>query len=103
MDLLKEGSRAAVTIQWPVLYASDELVGIGTLLEVSSLECRVAGTMPVATDMHLRVWISPTNRNDALYVKEARVVWARQNEFGLEMVDVDADDRQWLTRFFERC
>ena len=72
------------------------------LLEVSSLECRVAGTMPVATGMHLRVWISPTNRNDTLYVKEARVVWTRQNEFGLEMVDVDADDRRWLTRFFER-
>ena len=103
MDLLKEGSHAAVTIQWPLLYANNELVGIGTLLEVSSLECRVAGTMPVATGMHLRVWISPTNRNDALYVKEARVVWTRQNEFGLEMVDVDADDRQWLTRFFERC
>jgi hypothetical protein len=26
--------------------------------------------------------------------------WARETEIGLEIVDVDPDDHQWLTRFF---
>ena len=103
MGLLQQVGHGSVTVQWPALYASADLVGKGTVLQVSDHECLVAGTMPVSTGILLKVWISPPNRADALYVREARVVWARKHEFGLEMTEVDADDRQWLLRFVQQC
>jgi hypothetical protein len=43
------------------------------------------GTMPVAAGMVLKVWISPAHREEALYVKEARVLRAQANVFELEL------------------
>ena len=93
-----------LTVQWPLLYANEELVGQGTLLNLSHCECQVgecqvAGTLPVAAGMVLKLWISPKHRDDAIYVEEARVLWARANEFGLELCQVDVEDHEWLLSF----
>jgi hypothetical protein len=85
-------------VQWPLLYANKELVGQGTLTKISHRGCEVTGTMPVASGMVLQLWISPGHREDALYVREARVLWSRANEFGLELRQVDAADHEWLMR-----
>jgi hypothetical protein len=92
-----------VIVQWPLLYANKEIVGEGTLLNISHWGCQVAGTMPVARGMVLKLWISPAHRGDALYVKEARVLWVRSNEFGIELREVDVKDYQWLISFFDEC
>jgi hypothetical protein len=39
----------------------------------------------------------------ALYVGEARVLWAGANEFGLELRHMDVEDQQWLLSFFIEC
>jgi hypothetical protein len=90
-------------LHWPLLYANKELVGKGTLLNVSQREWQVAGTMPVQMGMVLKVWISPGERDDALYVREARVLWAGANEFGLEMRQIDIKDHEWLISFLGEC
>ena len=59
--------------------------------------------MPVQMGMDLKVWISPGHRDDALYVREARVLWAGANEFGLEPRHLDGKDHQWLLSFFREC
>ena len=101
MVVVKDGSQASVSVQWPLLYANNDLIGKGTLLNVSHLECVVAGTMPVAEGMIVKMWISPAHRNDALYVKAARVVWVRQNQFGLELLQLDSQDQKWFTRYLD--
>ena len=95
-----------LTVQWPLLSANEDLVGQGTLLTLSHWECQVgecqvAGTIPVATGMVLKLWISPKHRDDAIYVEEARVLWARANEFGLELREVDIEDYEWLVSFLD--
>ncbi len=90
-------------VRWPLLYTNRKLIGQGTVLHVSHRSCRVAGTMPVAAGMVLTVWISPANRDEALYVKEARVLWAQTNEFELELRQVDSKDNQWLMSFLENA
>ena len=50
---------ARFPVQWPMLYANEELIGQGTLVNVSHGGCQVAGTMPVAVGMLLKVWVSP--------------------------------------------
>ena len=101
MGLLGTGDHVVLPVQWPMLYANDDLVGQGTVLSISPVECRVAGTMPVTLGMRLKAWISPSNRHDALYVKTARVLWARNNEFWLEVVDLDVKDREWLRSYLQ--
>ena len=99
-------SHVPLTVQWPLLYANEDLVGQGTLLTLSHWECQVgvcqvAGTIPVATGMVLKLWISPKHRDDAIYVEEARVLWAQANEFGLELRQVDIEDHEWLVSFLD--
>jgi hypothetical protein len=100
MDSRKERRQPSVVVAWPLLYANKKFIGQGTMLKVSADRgCHVAGTMPVAAGMVLRVWISPAHRDEALYVKEARVLWARRHEFWLDLRQVDSQDHQRLIRF----
>ena len=102
MGLLEKGSYAPVSVQWPLLYAENDFVGKGTLLMVSDVQCVVAGTMPVVKGMLLKLWISPTGRNDALCVSAARVVGGRENQFAVELLQLDAYDHEWLRRFVQK-
>lgn len=88
-------------VQWPMLYANEELIGRGTLVNVSHAGCQIVGTMPVAVGMLLKVWLSPAHREEALYVKEARVLWAKEHEFGLEICDLTTNDQRWLRGYLE--
>jgi PilZ domain len=102
MDSLRKWREPShLEMQWLVLYANKSLIGQGTLLTVSHEGCQVAGTMPVAVGMVLKVWISPADRDEALYVKEARVLWMRGHQFWLEFRQVDVQDHQWLINFLE--
>jgi hypothetical protein len=104
MTLVKErANHAPLVVQWPLLYANMELIGQGTLLNLSHRGCQIAGTMPVAAGMVLKVWISPAHRDGALYVKEARVVWAQANQFELELRHVDSQDHKWLMGYLENA
>ena len=89
-------------IKWPVLYANRDLIGQGTVCELSDIGCQVTGTMPVAAGMILKIWISPEHRAEALFVKQAKVVWADAQRFGLELHDMDYQDHQWLVRYLSQ-
>jgi hypothetical protein len=93
--------QARFMVQWPMLYANEELIGRGTLVNVSHAGCQIVGTMPVAVGMLLKVWVSPGHREEALYVKEARVLWAKEHEFGLELRDLTTNDQRWLRGYIE--
>ena len=104
MGSLKEWRQpSSIDVQWPMFYANKKLIGLGTVLNVSHHCCQVAGTMPVDVGMVLKVWISPAHRGEALYVKEAKVLWARAHEFGLELCQVDVQDNEWLKGFLENA
>jgi hypothetical protein len=90
-------------LHWPLLYANKELVGQGTLLTVSG-EGVTGGGYNAGQDGHgpKGVDLARTPRQ-ALYVGEARVLWAGANEFGLELRHMDVEDQQWLLSFFIEC
>jgi hypothetical protein len=58
--------------------------------------CQLAGTMPVAVGMVLKLWVSPSHKDDERCLEEARVLWVRGQEFGLEL---RPKDRQWLMAY----
>ena len=92
---------ARFVTQWHLLYANEELIGQGTLVNLSQFGGQVVGTMPVEIGMVFTLWLSPAHREEALYVQEAPVVWARAHEFGLAFRNVNPKDLRWLTSFLE--
>lgn len=102
METMEElGHYAQFTVRWPLLYGNDELLGQGTVLNISRISCRLAGTMPVAVGMLLKLWACPGQKEDELYVAEARVLWVRRHEFGLELRRMGLKDHQWLVNYLE--
>ncbi len=98
-----EGLRyyARFPVRWPVTYGNDELFGQGNVLDVSHAGCQLADTMPVAAGMVLKLWILPSHREDQLCVEEARVLWVKDYEFGIELRYLPSRDQRWLMGFLE--
>lgn len=88
-------------VRWPLLYTAEDIIGQGTILNVSSIGCQVAGNMPAAVGMTLKVWVWPSQRGEALCVEEARVLWVKAHEFGIEFVRLSHHEQQWLRGFLE--
>ena len=98
-----EGLRyhARFAVKWPVTYGNEELFGRGTVLDVSHAACQLAGTMPVAVGMRLKLWIAPPHRENSLCVDEARVLWVKDHGCGLEFRGLSSRDQRWLMGFLE--
>ncbi len=104
MKTLSPGRRnARFAVRWPILYGTDEVIAQGTLLDLSVMGCRLAGTMPVETGMSLWLRLHPQHRHDELRVEEARVTWVKGLEFGIELKKMPPADHHWLMRFLDRA
>ena len=90
-------------VRWPVLYGDDELLGQGTLLDVSGVGARVVGTMPVAAGKRLKLWVFPPQEGDELYVEETRVLWVNGQEFAIDLCHLLSQDHQGLKDSSERA
>lgn len=94
---------ARFAVRWHVIYGTDEFIGNGTLLDLSALGCRLAGTMPVETGMRLSLRLYPQHKDGDIRIEEAHVTWVNGNEFGLELKKLPTVDHHWLLRFTERA
>jgi PilZ domain-containing protein len=101
-----EGFRhhARFAVSWPVTYWNENvLFGQGTVLDISHVAGRLAGTMPVAVGMVLKVRIAPPQRENPLYVHEGRVLWAKGCKFGVELRGLSSTDHRWLIGFLQNA
>jgi len=95
---------ARFAVWWPVTYWNENvLFGQGTMLDISHVACRLAGTMPVAVGMVLKVRIALPHREDPLFVHDARVLWAEGCKFGLELRGLSPTDHRWLMGFLQNA
>ena len=92
---------ARFSVKWPATYWNEGLFGQGTIVDVSHVGCHMAGTMPVTAGMLLKLWVAPPQGETRLCVEEARVLWSKDYECGLEFREMRPDDRQWLSRYLE--
>jgi PilZ domain-containing protein len=104
MDLLKViRNHPRFPILWPTLYGGDDFIGQGTVLDVSLMGCRLAGTMPPDLGMRLSLCLYPAHRSTEVYIEEARVKWIKDEQFGIEFVKVRTKDLQWLIGYLDRA
>lgn len=89
-------------VKWPVLYGNDELLAEGTVLDLTSLGWRLAGSMPVVPGMQLTLQVSIPERSTPLRIQRATVLWVNNHEFAIEAHDIDPIDRAWVTEFLRQ-
>ena len=89
-------------VRWPMLYGSDELVAEGTVLDLTSLGWRLAGSMPVVPGMQLALQISLPERSAPLQIKRATVLWVKDHEFAIEAQEMAPIDQAWVDEFLRQ-
>lgn len=99
MNPLRRQSRFPV--RWSVLYGNDQFLAEGTVLDVTALGWRVAGTMAVVPGMPitLRVWVP--KKATPLHVQRATVLWVNSHEFAIEVHEMAPRDQVWVTDFLK--
>jgi len=97
-------SRAAqrVSVQIRVRFSSTDSfhhVGDGVALDLSESGCkfRSAQVLPIRSLWNLYLTIPETSR--LVFISEVRVVWAAENEYGIEFLRVMARERTRLRHF----
>lgn len=91
-----------VPVRWPVLYGCDEFVSEGTVLDVTPLGWKVAGSMPVHPGMRLTIQLWPQDKPERIRVEQATVLWVKGCEFALDVPELAPDDRAWITEFLNQ-
>jgi hypothetical protein len=86
-------------VRWPMVYGSDELVAEGTVLDITSLGWRLAGSMPVVPDMQLTLQVSIPERSTPLRIQRATVLWVKDHEFAIEAHEMSPIDHAWVAEF----
>jgi len=89
-------------VRWPVLYRNGELLAEGTVLDLTSLGWRLAGSMPVIPGMQLMLQVSIPERATPLRIQRATVLWVNNHEFAIEAHDMDPIDHAWVTEFLRQ-
>ena len=89
-------------VRWPVLYRNGELLAEGTVLDLTSLGWRLAGSMPVIPGMQLMLQVCIPERSTPLRIQRATVLWVNKHEFAIEAHDMDPIDHAWVTEFLRQ-
>lgn len=89
-------------VRWPMLYGSDELVAEGTVLDLTALGWRLAGSMPVVPGMQLSLQVSIPERSTPLRIQRATVLWVKDHEFAIEAHEMTPVDHTWVDEFLRQ-
>lgn len=86
-----------VPVEYSAAFSAGWLMrGQGVILELSVAGCRARSTFAIKKDDPVRALIDVPRYEDPLHISRAAVRWAKNEEFGLEFLQVEADDRRRL-------
>lgn len=89
-------------VSWPLLYGNEAFVAEGTVLDLTALGWRVAGSIPVVPGMELTLQVSVPERSTPLCVRRATVLWVHDHEFAIEAREMTTMDQAWVTEFLRQ-
>lgn len=89
-------------VSWPVLYGNDTFLAEGTVLDLTALGWRVAGSMPVAPGMQVTLQVFVPERPTPLRVIRATVLWTKDHEFAIEAHEMKLSDQTWVAEFLRQ-
>ena len=89
-------------VSWPVLYGNDTFFAEGTVLDLTALGWRVAGSMPVTPGMQVTLQVFVPERPTPLRVLRATVLWVKDHEFAIEAHEMKSSDQTWVAEFLRQ-
>jgi hypothetical protein len=94
---MQRGDRDRVQVNYSASFSAGWLLnGSGVMLELSVAGGRARSAVPLKTDYHLRLWIDVPRYETTLRIALAAVRWTKGEEFGLEFLKVEQEDRRRL-------
>lgn len=91
-----------VETHFPVIFAGDEFVGEGTVLNVSVPGCAVHSKKEVVPGSYLEMKVLVPDTSPPLSVGLARVRWREGQRFGVEFIRMPGDDQVRLGRLVKK-
>jgi hypothetical protein len=88
-----------VETRLPVIFATDDYVGEGTVVNVSVPGCAIASKQDVAPGAYLEMKVLFPDFSPPLSVGLARVRWRQNRRFGVEFIRMPGEDQVRLGRF----
>ncbi len=83
----------------PVSFDGKPGTGRGTTFNLSLGGCAVGSNTPFDLDATMRLHLHLPSQKSPLKVDRARVTWRAGNDFGVEFLSLDAQERQRLQRY----
>lgn len=103
-DVAKEVRRSErININCHLTYSGIEdgtlIIGEGTTIDLSKEGVGICGNQPVTPGMLLTLCLALPDNEGPLMIDEVRVVWAKDNRFGVESTLIDRKSRLRLDHF----
>lgn len=99
MTLRKYGR---VAVEFPVSLSLAFCRAEGVLLDISLTGCRVKSELEVEKNDRLGLLILVPGYDNPLYINQASIRWANNEEFGMEFLEMELTDRQRLHEVVEK-
>lgn len=91
-----------VEMRLPVIFATDEYVAEGMVLNVSVPGCAITSKQDVAPGAYIEMKVLFPDLSPSLSVGLARVRWRRNHRFGVEFIRMPGEDQVKLGRMVKR-
>ena len=88
-----------VAFECPAEFSGDELVGEGTVINLSMGGFAVESDQPVRPGMTLKLRVFLPDAEKPIVVEQATIQWAREGKFGLKTLLIGTEDQKRLREF----
>jgi hypothetical protein len=98
---MKMRHRLRLPLHCPVMFASDEFIGEGTVIDLGVRGCAVHSDGPPMLNDYLRLHIFPADEEGPFEVRLGKVRWAEPSRFGVEFLAFFAGHDVTVRRLFQ--
>lgn len=88
-----------VAFECPAEFSGEQLLGEGTVMNLSLGGFAVESAQPVKTGTTLRLRLFLPDDEKPILIEQAVVRWVKQGKFGVKTIRIGKDDGQRLNRF----
>jgi len=96
---LRAAQRAAVQVMVRLSATDRFQLGNGMALDLSETGCKICKTEILSTGGSWALYLTISDASRPVLISEVRVVWAEENEYGIEFLHVTARELTRLRRF----
>ena len=86
-------------VECPIYFLGDRFLGKGTVLDLSRVGWRVDGDHVVQAGIHVALRVFLPDQDSPVRIDRAAVRWSRGQEFGLEIMLMQPQEKARLRRF----